>query len=154
MVAGDDEAVYLVEFWDRRMLETQFTVLEKRIGAVFFPSMTDPIRSMERELTEYFARERSKFETPVRFPGSAHQEEVWRALLEVPAGSTWTYGELAAKVGKPGAVRSVARAVGENRLGIVIPCHRIVGANGQLTGYGGGIWRKRSLLALERGETE
>ena len=75
---------------------------------------------------------------------------VWRALLEVPSGETWTYGQLAEKIGKAKAVRAVARAVGENRFAIVIPCHRIVGSDGKLTGYGGGIWRKRCLLQLER----
>ncbi len=154
MVAGDEEAVYLVEFWDRRMLETQFDVLEKRAGAVFFPGSTGPLESMGRELERYFARKLKCFETPIRFPGTEHQEQVWRTLLEVPAGETWTYAQLAERVGKPAAVRSVARAVGENRLAIVVPCHRIVGSNGDLTGYGGGIWRKRHLLDLERAVAE
>lgn len=151
MVAGDATAVYLVEFWDRRMLETQFAVLEKRLGVVFFPGESDPIRRVRDELAGYFAGDLKKFVTPLRFPGSEHQEQVWRALLEVPFGETWTYGQLAAKVGRPAAVRSVARAVGENRLAILVPCHRIVGADGRLTGYGGGLWRKRFLLRHEGG---
>ena len=150
MLAGDEEAIYLIEFWDRRMLETQFDALEKRIGAVYFPGKTPAIESMEREISAYFDGTRTEFGTPIRFPGSQHQEAVWQALLEVPTGTTWTYGQLAEHVGKPAAVRSVARAVGENRLSIVVPCHRIVGSDGQLTGYGGGLWRKRYLLALER----
>ena len=150
MVAGDDDSVWLVEFWDRRMLETQFEGLEKRVGAVFFPGETKATRAMAEELESYFAGGLQKFETPIRFPGSEHQMAVWRALMEVPIGETWTYGELAAKVGKAKAVRSVARAVGENRFAIVIPCHRIVGADGKLTGYGGGIWRKRCLLRHEK----
>jgi len=149
MVAGDQNAVNLVEFWDRRMLETQFTTLEKRLGAVFFPGSNPMVEQMGRELTAYFAGELKRFETPLHFPGTPHQEAVWRALLEVPYGETWSYGELAAHLGKPTAARSVARAVGENRFAIVIPCHRIVGADGQLTGYGGGLWRKRYLLELE-----
>jgi AraC family transcriptional regulator, regulatory protein of adaptative response / methylated-DNA-[protein]-cysteine methyltransferase len=150
MLAGDEEAIYLIEFWDRRMLATQFDSLEKRISAVFFPGRSPAIESMEREIADYFAGTRTEFKTPVRFPGSQHQEVVWQALLEVPSGATWTYGQLAEHVGKPTAVRSVARAVGENRLSIVVPCHRIVGADGQLTGYGGGLWRKRFLLGLEQ----
>lgn len=149
MVAGDEESVWLVEFWDRRMLETQFEVLEKRVGAVFFPGQSAATRAMAKELDAYFAGDLEKFETPLRFPGSEHQMTVWRALREVPIGETWTYGELAEKIGKAKAVRSVARAVGENRFAIVIPCHRIVGADGKLTGYGGGIWRKRCLLRHE-----
>ncbi len=152
MVAGDAQAVHLVEFWDRRMLETQFAVLEKRLGVVFFPGETEPMRQMRDELAAYFAGNLRRFETPLRFPGSTHQEQVWRALLDVPYGETWTYGQLAASVGRPAAVRAVARAVGENRLAVVLPCHRIVGAGGQLTGYGGGLWRKRFLLALEGGQ--
>lgn len=149
MVAGDAEAVHLVEFWDRRMLETQFAVLEKRLRVVFFPGETAPMQQMRDELAAYFAGELQHFTTPLRYPGSLHQEQVWSALLDVPYGETWTYGQLAAHVGRPAAVRAVARAVGENRLAIVVPCHRIVGADGQLTGYGGGLWRKRFLLALE-----
>jgi len=151
MVAGDAHAVHLVEFWDRRMLETQFAVLEKRLGVVFFPGETEPMRRMRDELAAYFAGDLRQFATPLRFPGSSHQEQVWRALLDVPYGQTWTYGQLAASVGRAAAVRAVARAIGENRLAVVLPCHRIVGASGQLTGYGGGLWRKRFLLALEGG---
>ncbi len=151
MVAGDEKAVHLIEFWDRRMLETQFTVLEKRLGVVFFPGETDPIRQIGDELAAYFSGDLRNFKTPLIFPGSQHQEQVWQALLTVPYGETWTYGQLAAHVGRASAVRSVARAVGENRLAIVVPCHRIVGANGLLTGYGGGLWRKRFLLNHEGG---
>lgn len=151
MVAGDDTAVYLVEFWDRRMLEVQFAALEKRLGAVFFPGESEATRRMKDELAAYFEGRLRRFVTPIRFPGSPHQVEVWRALREVPYGKTWTYGQLAAQVGRPSAVRAVARAVGENRLAVVLPCHRIVGAGGRLTGYGGGVWRKRFLLAHEGG---
>jgi AraC family transcriptional regulator, regulatory protein of adaptative response / methylated-DNA-[protein]-cysteine methyltransferase len=151
LVAGDATAVHLVEFWDRRMLETQFAVLETRLGVTFFPGESEPMRRMREELTAYFAGGLRTFETPLSFPGSAHQKEVWRAMQEVPYGQTWTYGQLATRVGRPAAVRSVARAVGENRLAIVLPCHRIVGADGRLTGYGGGLWRKRFLLTHEGG---
>ncbi|MEX2580861.1 MAG: trifunctional transcriptional activator/DNA repair protein Ada/methylated-DNA--[protein]-cysteine S-methyltransferase [Verrucomicrobiales bacterium] len=151
MLAGDESAVHLVEFRDRRMLETQFTVLEKRLGVVFFPGQTDPMRAIADELTEYFAGDLRNFNTAIAFPGSAHQQQVWRALLRVPYGETRSYGELAASLGRASAVRAVGRAVGENRLAIVLPCHRIVGADGQLTGYGGGLWRKRFLLAHEGG---
>lgn len=150
MIAGDEAAVHLVEFWDRRMLETQFATLEKRFAAVFFPGTTEPIEMMKRELAAYFDGELHTFKTPVRYSGTEHQETVWKALLEIPYGVTWTYGKLATHVGKPTAVRSVARAVGENRFAIVIPCHRVVGADGRLTGYGGGLWRKRHLLDHEQ----
>ena len=149
LVAGDDNAVYLVEFWDRRMLETQFNILQMRIHAAFFPGSTRPVDRMRKELDHYFLNKLPSFETPIKFPGTPHQERVWRALLEIPRGQTLSYSQLASLVEKPRSVRSVARAVGENRLAIVVPCHRIVGADGSLTGYGGGIWRKRFLLAHE-----
>lgn len=150
MVAGDEEAVYLIEFWDRRMLETQFQVLERRLNAVFFPGTNAPLRQMARELTEYFAGKRRSFEVPLRFPGTAHQERVWRELLRVPYGKTLSYGELARRIGSVAKTRAVARAVGENRFAIVLPCHRVLGSDGALTGYGGGLWRKRYLLELEK----
>jgi AraC family transcriptional regulator, regulatory protein of adaptative response / methylated-DNA-[protein]-cysteine methyltransferase len=151
LLVGDEEAVHLVEFWDRRMLETQFAVLEQRLGAVFFPGTTAPLERMRTELAAYFAGRLRDFTVPLEIPGSAHQQAAWAALRDVPYGETRTYGQLAARLGRPSAARAVARAVGENRFAIVIPCHRIVGADGQLTGYGGGLWRKRHLLALERG---
>jgi AraC family transcriptional regulator of adaptative response/methylated-DNA-[protein]-cysteine methyltransferase len=150
VAAADDEAVHLLEFWDRRMLETQFTVLEKRIGAVLFPGSNAPLEQLEREVNLYFEGRLRCFETPLIFPGSDHQARVWRALMAIPYGQTVTYGELAARIGRPAGTRPVARAVGENRLAIVIPCHRVVGHDGQLTGYGGGLWRKRHLLSLEQ----
>ncbi len=150
IIAGDSEAIYLVEFWDRRMLETQFEILEKRLGAIFFPGTNPCIQNMEMELNAYFEGRLKRFETPIRFPGSPHQEKVWQTLIAVPYGETRSYAALSKEVGNADAVRAVARANGENRLAIVVPCHRIIGADGDLTGYGGGIWRKRYLLALER----
>lgn len=150
IAAADDEAVHLLEFWDRRMLETQFTVLERRIGAIFFPGTTEPLRQLQDEIESYFQGTLTRFRTPLKMPGTEHQQSVWRALVDIPHGTTLSYGELAARLGRPRSTRPVARAVGENRLAIVVPCHRVVGRDGQLTGYGGGLWRKRHLLDLER----
>jgi AraC family transcriptional regulator of adaptative response/methylated-DNA-[protein]-cysteine methyltransferase len=149
MIAGDDQAIVLVEFWDRRMLETQFQVLQKRLDVHFFPGENTMISRMRDELETYFAGSLRQFTTPLHFPGSEHQKQVWQALLEIPYGTTESYAELATRIGRKSAVRAVAKAVGENRLAIVLPCHRIVGSNGKLTGYGGGLWRKRFLLNLE-----
>ncbi len=151
IVAGDKDAVWLVEFGDRRMLERQFAALRKRSGVEFFPGQTEPMRLLDDELAAYFAGDLTRFTTPLRFPGTPHQERVWRALADVPYGTTRTYGELARRTGRPSAARAVARAVGDNRLAVVLPCHRVVGADGRLTGYAGGLWRKRCLLALESG---
>lgn len=150
MIAGDKDAIVLVEFWDRRMLETQFQVLQKRLNVHFYPGENAMIARMRDELTSYFAGSLRQFTTPLHCPGSAHQQRVWQAMTQIPYGQTVSYSELAARSGRPSAARAVAKAVGENRLAIVLPCHRIVGSNGKLTGYGGGLWRKRFLLDLER----
>ncbi len=110
-----------------------------------------PLRQAAEQLGEYFAGERRAFELPLRPAGTAFQQAVWSALLDVPYGQTASYGELARRIGRPAAVRAVGLANGRNPISIVVPCHRIVGSSGALTGYGGGLERKRQLLDLERG---
>lgn len=102
-----------------------------------------------QQLREYFAGRRTDFDLPLRPQGTAFQQSVWRALLAVPFGRTSTYGAIARAIGRPTAVRAVGAAVGANPIGIVVPCHRIVGHDGGLTGYAGGLDRKVRLLALE-----
>jgi methylated-DNA-[protein]-cysteine S-methyltransferase len=103
------------------------------------------------QLTEYFAGTRRQFDLPLAPEGTPFQQRVWRVLLDIPYGQTISYGELAARIGQPSAARAVGLANGSNPLPIVIPCHRVIGAGGKLTGYGGGLPIKRQLLALERG---
>jgi methylated-DNA-[protein]-cysteine S-methyltransferase len=103
------------------------------------------------QLTEYFAGRRQTFELPLAPEGTPFQQRVWSALLDVPYGETISYGELAARIGRRSASRAVGLANGSNPLPIVIPCHRVIGSNGKLTGYGGGLAIKERLLALERG---
>lgn len=102
-----------------------------------------------RQLAEYFDGERTDFDVPVAVAGTPFQERVWAALREIPYGRTWSYGELARAVGSPGAARAVGLANGRNPVSIVVPCHRVVGARGAITGYGGGVERKQVLLDLE-----
>lgn len=102
------------------------------------------------QLTAYFRRELRAFDLPLVLHGTPFQRRVWEALRTVPYGETWTYGELAAAVGQPTASRAVGLANGRNPVSIVVPCHRVVGASGRLTGYGGGLGRKQLLLDLER----
>jgi AraC family transcriptional regulator, regulatory protein of adaptative response / methylated-DNA-[protein]-cysteine methyltransferase len=102
---------------------------------------------------EYFAGERRAFSVPLHSPGTEFQVRVWTALRDIPYGRTTSYEALAATVGRPGAQRAVGKANGDNRIAIVIPCHRVVRKDGTLCGYGGGLWRKRRLLELERGLT-
>jgi methylated-DNA-[protein]-cysteine S-methyltransferase len=102
------------------------------------------------QLGAYFAGERTVFDVRLHLGGTEFQQRVWRALLEIPFGETRTYGALALQVGAPGAARAVGLANGHNPIGIIVPCHRVIGADGSLTGYGGGIDRKRHLLEHER----
>lgn len=115
---------------------------------------TDPdhpvIKSIKAQLAEYFAGRRSRFEIALDLSGgTAFQQAVWQALLAIPRGTTASYGALSARIGKPAAVRAVGAAVGRNPISIVVPCHRVMGADGSLTGYAGGLARKSSLLHLE-----
>jgi AraC family transcriptional regulator of adaptative response/methylated-DNA-[protein]-cysteine methyltransferase len=114
------------------------------------PGSNAHLEKVESELKLYFEGRLRRFDVPLWLPGTNFQKAVWSALLEVPFGETRSYGALAAELGSPGASRAVGRANGQNRVSIVVPCHRIVGADGSLTGYGGGQARKDFLLKLER----
>lgn len=107
------------------------------------------LRRARRELGEYFAGKRTRFDVPLDPQGTAFQRKVWKAIGKVAFGRTLTYGELAKRAGHPGSARAAGAATGRNPIGIIVPCHRIVGANGALTGYAGGLSRKRKLLAME-----
>lgn len=150
LAVADDRGLHLLDFVDRRGLERALAMLQKRLGMRVLPGAHRHLDQIESELREYFAGTRSTFATPVVLTGSEFQQRVWRALLTIPAGETCSYAALAARIGTPTAVRAVGRANGDNRLSIVVPCHRVIGANGELTGYGGGLARKQKLLDLER----
>ena len=115
------------------------------------PSARRHIRAIQAQLAEYFDGKRKTFDLTLRPQGPPFQMRVWNALLGIPYGETISYGELAARVGDPTAARAVGAANGANPIVIVIPCHRVIGADGKLVGYGGGLWRKRTLLDLEFG---
>lgn len=110
-------------------------------------------RRVAAEIGEYFAGRRTRFTTPLKLSGTEFQKQAWSALLEIPYGKTSTYGRQAAAIGRPKSVRAIGAANGKNRIGIIVPCHRVIGANGTLTGYGGGIERKRWLLEHERSQS-
>lgn len=112
--------------------------------------VTEGFEETERQLGEYFTGDRTRFELPLRPRGNEFQLRVWDALREIPYGETRTYGDLARELGCPGAAQAVGSANGRNPLSVIVPCHRVVGAGGALTGYAGGLERKRSLLDLER----
>ena len=113
-----------------------------------------PFAELRRQLTEYFGGHRTRFDLRLAPQGSPFQNKVWQLLLQIPYGETRSYGQLAEQLGQPGAARAVGLANGRNPIGILIPCHRVVGSQGALTGYGGGLERKRWLLAHEQGEQE
>lgn len=112
------------------------------------------LRDARRQLDEYFAGSRHRFDMPLAPAGTSFQRAIWKAIAEVPCGRTRTYADLATRVGRPGCARAAGAATGRNPLSIVVPCHRIVGSDGSLTGYAGGLDRKRHLLALERATIE
>ena len=109
-----------------------------------------PFTEVIRQLDEYFNGQRTEFDVPMNLVGTPFQRTVWAALREIPYGETWSYGQLAERIGRPGAARAVGLATGRNPIGIIVPCHRVVGASGDLTGYGGGLERKQHLLDFER----
>jgi AraC family transcriptional regulator of adaptative response/methylated-DNA-[protein]-cysteine methyltransferase len=153
LVAGaTDEGLCFLEFSDRRMLEAQLATLRRRLDAPLVPGRHRWLDVLRGQLAEYFAGRRQRFELPLVIRGTPFQEQVWRALLEIPYGETWSYRDVAVRIEHPGATRAVGTANGMNRIAIVIPCHRVVNADGRMGGYGGGVWRKQFLLDLERGQ--
>jgi AraC family transcriptional regulator of adaptative response/methylated-DNA-[protein]-cysteine methyltransferase len=153
MVMGvHDSGLCLLEFAERRMLDTQLKRLSRHMGRVFLPGEHPLMEQVKNELDAYFDGTLRRFSLPLTAPGTAFQEAVWSALLEIPFGETRSYADIAASIGQPEAVRAVGQANGDNRIAIIIPCHRVVGASGEPTGYGGGIWRKEYLLALEQAQ--
>lgn len=152
MVAATlDEGICLLEFSDRRALETEMTELQGLLGAKIMAGTHPLLDRLSQELSEYFAGTRQEFDLPIHSLGTNFQDLVWSALRKIPYGSTRSYAEQAIAIGRPSAVRAVASANGHNRLAILVPCHRVIGSNGTLTGYSGGVWRKQWLLDLEAG---
>ena len=152
LAGATSEAVVLLEFSDPNTLEAQLQAVRRRFETSILLGNSPWLEQLRRQLAEYFARQRRNFELPLQYPGTVFQQKVWAMLLRIPYGETWSYVEVALKVGDANASRAVGTANGMNHIAIVIPCHRVVNANGDLGGYGGGLWRKRILLDLERGQ--
>ena len=145
----DDQGLHLFEFSDRTALPTEMRRIEKRFGAVT-AGTTAVAAELARQMAEYFAGTRTAFSLPILQRGSPFTARVWAALVDIPFGETRSYGQVAAGIDAPAAVRAVARANGANTVAIIVPCHRVIGADGSLTGYGGKLWRKRWLLDHEQ----
>jgi AraC family transcriptional regulator of adaptative response/methylated-DNA-[protein]-cysteine methyltransferase len=135
------------------MLETQFVTVRTRFRSSVVPGTNEHLERLKHELSTYFAAQLMRFTIPLVYPGTPFEQRVWNELLSIPYGQTRSYEELADAVGVPGAARAVGAANGRNRISIVIPCHRVINKNGELSGYGGGVWRKRLLLESERTRT-
>lgn len=145
---ASERGVCLLEF-DGPRLAAQLRRVEARLGAAAHAGKSRHLDRLGRELRAYFGGGLRRFRVPLVLAGTPFQVAVWRRLLRVPYGATFTYDRLARSLGRPGAQRAVGRANGDNPLAIVVPCHRLVGADGNLRGYGGGTWRKRRLLEIE-----
>ncbi|KLK93787.1 6-O-methylguanine DNA methyltransferase [Microvirga vignae] len=145
----DDRGVQLLEFADRTALPTEINRLRTRVGPICFGN-SPVLEELARQVETYFSGRLLTFGIPVVQRGSAFEATVWEALRQIPLGSTRSYGEIARSIGRPDAPRAVARANGANQVAIIVPCHRVIGADGSLTGYGGKIWRKKWLLEHER----
>ncbi|WP_214767331.1 MULTISPECIES: bifunctional transcriptional activator/DNA repair protein Ada [unclassified Exiguobacterium] len=150
LAIADDAALHLLEFVDRRGLEREIERLRLAARAVIVPGESIIFEQIGQELTDYFDGTLNKFATPRKLYGTPFQRLVWAELEQIPSGETISYQELAIRIGNPLAVRAVARANGANQLALVIPCHRVIRANGDLGGYAGGLARKATLLETER----
>jgi len=149
LVAATDEGLCMAEFADRKRLPEQAADLRRWFARPVVPGTNRFTDQAARELDEYFAGTRKEFSVPLVLQGTEFQETVWRELLRIPYGETISYEALAIRIGKPTAQRAVGMANGRNRIPIIVPCHRVIQKNGQLRGYGGGLWRKQFLLELE-----
>ncbi len=149
IIIGNEEGIYLLEFTDRRMLETELKQLEKKFKSTILPGTNKHIKELKKQLNEYFEGRRKNFDVPLKIFGTDFQKKAWAALVKIPYGTTRSYKRQAETIGNPKAVRAAGTANGMNRIAIVIPCHRVIGENGKLTGYGGGLWRKQWLLDHE-----
>ena len=150
LALADDDGLHVFDWVDRRGLEREIVRLRARTKFAIVPGSHPVLDQATLEIDEYFAGQREVFTLPLARRGTDFQRQVWDALLAIPAGETRSYAEIAKSIGEPKAVRAVARANGDNYRGIVIPCHRVIGSDGSLTGYGGGLARKQWLLDHER----
>ncbi len=153
-VCATNHGICLLEFVDRRMLETEFKDLQKLLNAKIITGENEHIKQVKKEIAEYFTGQRKSFNVSLHTQGTDFQYLVWQGLQEIPYGSTSTYQQQAEKIQNPKGIRAVAKANGFNRIAIIIPCHRVLGKNGNLTGYGGGIERKQWLIDHEQKNTD
>src|SRR2546428_1546196 len=151
IAVSDDAALFLLEFENRAAFTVELRRLERNFGLVGSGTNT-VLKMLIAQLDDYFAGESAAFQIPTIQHGTAFQEAVWNALKQIPPGQTRSYGDIAEVIGRPDRSREVGQANGANKISLVVPCHRVIGSDGSLVGYGGGIWRKKWLLDHERGD--
>ena len=150
MVAAASEShLVLLEYKHRKTVDAQVARVRRAVPGDYTPGDSPILDRLRVQLDEYFHESRRDFDLPLLTPGTPFQTRVWGALQRIPYGETTSYSRVAKGIGHPEAVRAVARANGDNRVAIIIPCHRVIGSDGSLTGYGGGLWRKKKLLEIE-----
>jgi len=154
LAMASEDALYYLDFCERKNLESQQANFQKQTKAQIQPGTNKILSKLQQELSAYFEGSLEKFETPLALIGTEFQKQVLKSLQEIPYGQKITYKDQASSMNRPRAVRAVAKANGQNHLAIIIPCHRVVGSQGSLTGYSGGLERKRWLLNLEANQHE
>ncbi len=142
--------LYLLEFVDRKALPMELKKLRDATKQSIGIGHPEPTEQAEQELKAFFSGQSANFSTPLAFHGSEFSRMVWEELRQIPVGQTRSYTEIAQRIGRASAARAVARANGANQIALMVPCHRVIGADGSLTGYGGGLWRKQRLIEVER----
>ncbi len=150
LAIADDAHLHLLEFFDRKALPTELDRLRTATRSAIAFERTPVIQGIADELESYYTGRSATFQTPLALHGTPFTRKVWECLQYIPAGTVQSYRDLAQTLGQPTATRAVARANGANQLAVVIPCHRVIGHDGSLTGYGGGLWRKQWLIDHER----
>ena len=154
IAAASEKGICMLDFVDCKHSALKLRTLSETFKAPLEQGSSPYFAVLRLQLQQYFNGERRCFDIPLDFAGTEFQKQVWNILLQIPYGTTISYAEQAALLGKPSAVRAVASANGKNKISIVVPCHRVIGANGALTGYDGGVWRKEWLLELEKSPTK
>jgi AraC family transcriptional regulator of adaptative response/methylated-DNA-[protein]-cysteine methyltransferase len=149
VASASDSHLLLLEFAHRKIFDAQLERVRRALNCVFERGESPIIATVRTQLAEYFRGDRREFTVPLHVPGTPFQNKVWAELQRIPIGTTTTYSAVARNIGQPTAVRAAAKANGDNRIAIIIPCHRVFGSDGSLSGYGGGLERKQWLLNLE-----
>lgn len=150
LAAADSAGLRALIFVDGRSLGPELARLRHRLGPAVVPGTHATLDQLRTELGQYFEGTRRTFDVPLAYGGTPFQHAVWDELVRIPYGQTVSYGQLAGRIGRPGAQRAVGLANHHNPIAIVVPCHRVVNQDGKLGGYGGGLWRKQFLLELEQ----